>query len=404
MPVYKTPDGRYTYAIETPHEADGNSVVYDHWRENPNAPGQPYVAWDRWSYEAELGDVELRPANPPSSPSQPPAPPPEPSMSAPASVRVIQVTDPSDGDFVPRMYSYWSNAWVNGRSAYVFAGHVDSLPRFFKIDLITAAVERLGSLVGFTGEAEGWYWNADGEIYLINGSRLLRVSPFTGEVRVVFDIAEMYPGCDLWQAHSSLDGRTHSATVRRIVSEGKYPYIATIVCRDGKLIPFPADGNLDESHISGNGRDVVIEENDDMRVINLDTRDTRKLRDIEGALAHIDCGPDFIVGEADKPDPGCCALYRLDRPLTPGNKVTLFLTTNMGHLSVQNNRCLLSDNTHVSLVSLNGGGVIQLFAHGGDIGGYDYQPKANLDPAARVACYMTHRDGRYDVYLAVLPA
>src|SRR4029077_5476730 len=144
-------------------------------------------------------------------------------------IRIIPVTSASDGEFVPRMYSYWPNAWIHGRAAYVFAGHADGMPRFFKVDLTSGNVERLGSMLGFTGTTEGWYWTADGWIMLCDGARLRRVSPFTNEAPVVFDISESHPGCILWQAHSSDDGQTHSATVKQIVSDGAYPAIGTVV-------------------------------------------------------------------------------------------------------------------------------------------------------------------------------
>lgn len=397
MPLIQTPDGRYLFAIETPGEGDGNSVVYDR--------GVP--VWDRFSYEASQGT-----AQPPPSPAPAPSPVPAPTPAPPLSSNpgLMQVSDESDGALLPRMYAYWSNAWVSGQEVWVFAGHEDGDPRFFRVSLITGAVSRYESMVPYRGTTEGWYWDLEGWIYLLDGPRLRRVNPFTREDRIIFDVSEMYRGCDLWQAHSSDDGRTHSATVRRIVEIGKYPYIATMVCRDGKLIPFDAQGNLDESHISGSGSDVMIEENDNLRVINIDTRQTRHMDDAEGALAHIDCGPDYMVGEADKPDPGCCALYYLNRPLTPANKVTLFLTTNMGHVSVKQGRCLLSDTEGLWDVDLQGRGRTFLRAHGMVVPPetppsrqYDYQVKANLSPDAKVACFMSNMGGpRQDIYLLLL--
>lgn len=403
MPLFTTPDGRYTVAWETAGEGDGNSVIYDRGADLAVPwPGAP--VWDRFSHEAGLGasrpPVVLPPVEQPVPVPEPPAP--EPAVPASSSARVLRVTDPSDGDFVPRMYSYWPNAWLHDRHAYVFAGHVDGLPRFFKVDLGSGAVERLGPLLGFTGTTEGWYWDANGWIYLLDGARLMRVSPFTNEARVVFDLAETHPGCILWQAHSSDDGTVHCATVKQVVSDGAYPAIGTVVYRIGRQEYFPAQGALDESQIDATGTYLIIKEDDDNRVINLSTRHTQILRDADGAVGHSDCGPLLLVGEDNIH--GACVKWDLNQPLTPGRRMDLFSTWNMGHISIRGGRCLLSDDTHLSLVSLGGGGVVPLLAHGGDVGGYDNQVKANLDPSGRVATYMIHQGGRFDVYLAVLPA
>ena len=397
MPLYTTPDGRYTYAIETPNEGDGNSVVYVNWR----TPGTPFPVWDRWSYEAGLGadrpPVVLPPEPLPSPAPVPGTPPPEPALPLSRGIKIIPVTNASDGEFVPRMYSYWSNAWLHDRHAYVFAGHVDGMPRFFKVDLGIGSVEPLGPMLGFTGTTEGWCWTSDGWIMLCDGSRLLRVSPFTNEARVVFDIAESHPGCILWQSHSSDDGQTHSATVKQIVNDGAYPAIGTVVFRHGREEYFPAQGDLDESQIDPTGTYLVIKEDDDNRVINLSTRHTQILRDRDGAVGHSDCGPFLLVGEDNIH--GACVRWDLNQPLTPGRRVELFSTWNMGYVSIRGGRCLHSGETHISLVALDGSGETPLLDHGVRSNDYDARVKANLDPSGRVATYMV--EGQ--VFLLVLP-
>lgn len=301
-------------------------------------------------------------------------------------MRVIQVTNDDDGSFVPRMYSYWSNAVVLNE-VYVFAGHEDGTVHFFQVNRDAEVVGRLGSLLPYRGTSEGWRWDIEGWIYLLEGPRLRRVNPFTGEDRVVFDISDAHPGCDLWQSHSSDDGRTHSATVRQIVGGGAYPKLGTVVVRDGQMLFFQAQGSLDESQVTRSGSHVIIKENDDNRVVNLQTRETIIIRDSERALGHSDCGSDFIVGEADKPDPGACGLWDLTQPLTPGRFRLLFPTTNMGYVSTRGGRCLWSNDTHLSLVNLNNGAITLLVEHGGGTS-YDDRVKANLDPTGQVACYM----------------
>jgi hypothetical protein len=238
-------------------------------------------------------------------------------------------------------------------------------------------------------------------VYLLEGPRLRRVNPFSGDDRVIFDISDEHPGCVLWQSHSSDSGQTHSATVKRIVTDGAYPAIGTVVFRHGRQEYFPAQGQLDESALAGDGW-LVIKEDDDNRIINLTTRETRLIRDRERALGHSDCGPDFCVGEADKPDPGACVLWDL-RDLNSGPKI-LFLTTGMGHISVRNGVCLLSDEKYLGLVPLVGPRGAYPFLEHGMIGtDYDHQVFANLDPSGRIVAFMSNRGGRMDLYLAPVP-
>lgn len=394
MPLYTTPDGRYTYAIETPNQGDGNSAVYDNWRGVP--------VWDRWSYEAGLGGSPV--VLPPVAPLPVPVPetPPEPAGNWRRPP--IQVTDASDGTFEPRMMSYWANAFVTGNKAFVFAGHVgDEQPRFFEVNLVTGTVDRLGPLIGFVGTTEGWSWTRDGWIVLCDGPRLRKVSPFTNEAPVIFDISEVQgipKNSQLWQPHSSDDGQTHSATVEQIVETGSYPKVGTVVFWHGQIEYFPARGVLDESAISGDGGYLIIKEDDDNRVITMGTKDTRMIRDGERALGHSDVGPDYMVGEADKPDPGMCGWWDLRQPLTPGRFHPLFPTLNMGYVSVRAGRILHSSETELRLIDRESGAITPLIDHGVRSDNYDDRVKANLDHSGRVATYMVNRQ----VYLLVLPA
>jgi hypothetical protein len=318
----------------------------------------------------------------------------------------LQVTDERDGPLEPRMYPYWANAVVRDGGVYVFVGHADGRPRFIRVDLASRQVERLGPLLSYTGTGEGWHWDAQGRLYLIDGPRLRRVGPLSpGEDEVIFDITETHPGCDLWQSHSSDDGRVHSATVRQIVSNGAYPAIGTVVSIDGQQQFFPAPGALDESHLTGNGRWLLIEDTNDLWIHDLTKMGpSRVIRDTEGALSHCDTGADFIVGE----DNFAGACVRLD--LATGERRILFRTWGMGHVSVRGDRYLFSDATHISLVAPDGSGLIRrLVEHGMVVPPgtpewkkYDFQVQANLDPSGRVACYMTNNGGdRQDVFLLI---
>jgi len=389
MPEIRSDDGRYVLAVQS----DRNVVVYDR--------GRP--VWDRWSYEAGQA-----PTSPPVvevlSPPAVPAPAvPTPITAAPGIPgRPIQVTSATDGDLVPRMYSYWPNAWIDGDSVVVFVGHADGRPRFFRVHARTGTVERLGPCLSYTGTAEGWYWDAEGWIYLCDGPRLRRVNPFDGQDRIVFDISDTQPGCVLWQAHSSDDGQVHSATVQRVVENGTWPKIGTVVCRNGRQEFLPARGVLDESQVTPDGAFLVIKEDDDNRIITLATGEERMLRDADGAVGHSDCGPGIVVGEANLPEPGACVLWDLRQPLSLDRRATLFTTWNMGYVSLRGGRCLHSDATHLSLVDLGNGQRTPVIAHGCASTDYDSRVKANLDPTGRVACYMTNAGGRFDVWLLPL--
>lgn len=375
------------HAIEGGHDLDW---IRDRIRESPE-------------YQEKHGGGSP-PVPPPPVPGRPSAPEPDgpggaPSAPLPAAGggRVYKVTDASDGDFVNRGYSYWSQAWISGGAVYCFAGHVDNRPRFFRVELATGSVQRLGPVLQYEGTSEGWSFDLDGFVYLLDGPRLRRVNPFTAQDSIVFDISDTHPGCILWQSHSSDDGQTHSATVKRIVNDGAYPSLGTVVFRRGTQEYFPANGDLDESQITPEGGWLVIKEDDRNRIIELATRVTRTITNAEGAVGHSDCGPGILVGEDDQH--GACVLWDLRK-----NQVReLFLTWNMGHLSIRGGRCLLSDATRIALVALDGSGVTPLLTHGMvSDGAYDTQVFANLDPTGRIAAYMSNAAGRLDLYLYLL--
>ena len=307
----------------------------------------------------------------------------------------INITHGHDGEFLNRQYSYWSSACYIGTAWYVFVGHADGRPRFFRVE--GQRVDALGPLMSYVGTGEGWSWDATGQILLCRGPERRRVSPLTGEDHLVFSIADDFPGCDLWQAHASDDGRVHSATVRRVMDVGPYAPLGTVVWQEGiGLFYLLAVQPLDESQVSRDGRFLIIKEGDDNRIITLATGEERWVRNADGALGHSDCGPDYIVGEDDQQ--GACV--RVD--LTTLARTPLFPTWNMGHVSVRGGRCLQSDATYLSLVDMTSGERTIVYEHGMTGSGYDYQVHASLDPSGRAACFMSNREGRMDAYLLVL--
>jgi hypothetical protein len=405
-------DNAYTIEAEVEQWARAHGVDWHlHWRNHVYY--RFFEEPERWhTLRYALEDREPGSQPPPSPPSPPPIerppdpPRPAPGPSGPVLNRVVRVTNESDGELVNRQYSYYPSAVILGGQIYVFVGHRDGHPRFFRVSR-EGNVARLGPLLPYTGEAEGWYWNDLGWIYLTDGPRLRCVNPFTGEDRVVFSIEDTHPGCQLWQAHSSDDGGTHSATVQRIVSDGAYPRIGTVVFRYGHLTYYGANGTLDESALTPDGEFLVIKENDDNIIVNLINGEARIIPDAEGAVGHSDCGPGILVGEFSHGDHGECILWNLREPLTMDRRRVLFHTWNMGHVSIRGGVCLLSDRNALSIVSLTGGGVSPFHQHGMTVAdanrAYDFQVRANLDPSGRVACFISNRAGRFDVYLAPVP-
>lgn len=398
MPLVYSEDGKLLFAIDDHNDVqDGipQSAVYDARNMNvlfarhgsgvdggapPNIPGVPIVA-----------------------------PPSVPPVGSTAGARgVLKVTDASDGEFVNRGYSYWPSIWINeGANAFLlFAGHVDGNARFFQVDRSSFAITRVGTpftLQRYIGTTEGWYFDADGWIYLCDGPWLRRVNPMgsDGEDHIVLDISDTHPGCDLWQAHSSDDGQVHSATVRRIVPDGAYPAIGTVVLHHGVQRYYEARDALDESQVTSDGAFLIIKEGNYNRIIDLNVSKAQQIiTDAEGAVGHSDCGPSIIVGEDDQH--GECVLWDLQTMM----RRTLFSTWNMGHVSVRGGRCLLSGPQALSLVPLFGGQLEHLVDHGmvGD-GSYDTQVFATLDPTGRVAAFLTNngtKDNRLDVSLLEL--
>jgi len=332
-------------------------------------------------------------------PAPVPLPPSEPAPSG--SVAPVRVTDERDGEILNRGYSYWPSVYNKGEDVwYAFVGHADGHPRFFKIE--GTAITRLGSLLPFTGTAEGWFWTQSGDVMLCDGPRLLRVNPFTGQQTIALDVSSTHPGCDIWQAHSSDDGRTHSATVRQIVSDGPYPKLGTVVqCASGRLF-YRATGNLDESQITADGSYLIIKETDEQgrlynRIISCDDGgDGYRLNPGE-AIGHSDCGPDFIVGEDSQL--GQC--IRFD-PRTLERR-TLLGTWNLGHVSVRGGRCLRSTLFDLSLINLDGSGETKLLEHGMIGEGYDHQVFGNLSPGGSVAAWVSNQAGRMDLYVCRMP-
>lgn len=372
-------DDRHYYAVQ---QDDGNFVVYD-------VSIQPWVPiWDRWSHERNHTPV----VDPGDIPNLPPASPPS----------VIRLTSPANGTILNRGYSYWPQTYVAGSVvAYTFCGRAGDIPLLLSTDLTTGNVQQVPSPLP-PGTTEGWYWDKYGRIYYPAGKRLIRMDPFrqmTSDV-VVAELA-LDGDFDLWQCHSSDDGTVHSATVRRIVSDGAYPKVSTVIFTpNGQRLFGPGDKELDESQVTADGKYLIIKEGNDNRIVHIPTYAEHTISNADGALGHSDVGPSFAIGEDDQG--GACVRWDFN----PIRKRPFFQTWNLGHVSIQNGKCLISDKTWLYLVDPITGERTSVIQHGSektDGGDYDYQVFANLDPSAKVATYAAYNNGRHDLYLVVLP-
>jgi hypothetical protein len=320
-------------------------------------------------------------------PPQPPLPPPPQPGLRTWSALVLPTTEPIPA----REYSYWSHVVVMGDAVYAMTCSSSNHPTFWRIDA-NGSITNMGPMIKYRGEGEGWYFDHNGEVYLIDGPRLRRVNPFDDQDTVVFDISDRYPNHNLWQAHSSDDGRVHCATVRQNSNDFN-PHIATVFVVDGEKHYVEARGKQDEAHITSNGSHGVIEEDNNNRIITIGTWGEVIINDADGALSHVDCGPSYMVGE----DNINGRAWKIDLPSL--QRTELEQTWGMGHVSVQNGRCLLSNTGSLMWMDLNGGGLTHILDHGmrvpaGVDDPYDYQVKANMDATGTVALYMTNHGGK----------
>jgi hypothetical protein len=221
----------------------------------------------------------------------------------------IRVTNESDGEILPRNYSYWQNinAHAPDRDLFVFAG-TSKGPCMWVVSKRSGAVGVMGPIFSAdnplsNSTAEGWYFHAQKAhiLFCSDDEHLYRYDIGTKRLEVVVDITPFrWMGrFALRQWHSSQDGTVHSATVKKIVDDGPWPNIGTIVYREGFRQPwlyYEAKGNLDESQISRSGEWLLIKEDDDNRIIKVPTGNERIILDKDGAVGHSDNGWNWMVG------------------------------------------------------------------------------------------------------------
>lgn len=289
------------------------------------------------------------------------------------------------GPFHPRLYSDKANSWVapDGRSIYTFGGHVERGAELYCIykGQLNEVVKPLPLGVGTT---ENWYWDRNGWLYVPVNNRLHHYDPLGSDSRIAFEV----PSGELWQCHSTDDGTAHSATLRQ---EGGLPI--TVVSKNGETIFFGALGyTLDESQISRDGSWLMIKETDAdkklwNRFIQLVPNGLEYQLPPGESIGHSDWHFNFVYG-ADAWN-GHAVRYN---PFTR-ERIPIFPTWNMGHVSTRSNYVLWSrQETGALWLGIDTLAPNKIFTHGVTSDEYDLQVRANLSPCGRVATFTLDND------------
>jgi hypothetical protein len=253
---------------------------------------------------------------------------------APYSTEALRISNASDcggKDCVNYVgYSYWRNMnnHVGSDTMLIFLGlRADRGglgPTLFRYNKVTDDVVNAGPLFDSTSpfrnySGEGWYFSATlpTKLYMSDLRKLYRYDVVTRQLGVVFDIrspeAEAVVGNNrvIWQLHSSNDDRVHSATVK----SSSYQDLGSLVYREdtGQYQFYPTPGDFDEAQIDKSGRWLVIKEQNNNRIIDIETGNVTMLLDQDGAGGHSDLGYGYMVA-ADNwfSLPNAMRLWKLD--------------------------------------------------------------------------------------------
>jgi hypothetical protein len=361
---------------------------------------------------------------------------------APYHTEAFRITNASDGEVLPRNYSYWrqTNDHASADHILVFAGIRGAGPTLFSLHKRTGHVEKIGPL--FTGTplegatGEGMYFSAiDPQVlYCAIGSTMMRYRVGDRSLTPVFDASEcMHRRVLLWQMHTAYDDRTHSATVR---DAGTGADLGACVFREagGQFAFIERRGDYDECQIDKSGDWLVIKENvdgrngEDNRIVNVHTLAERTFLDEAGAAGHSDNGFGYIVGEDNwHARSAAVRVWNLaDLDAAPGGALVYHTTewgAGVGHVSHANARRSLPVARQWAWVSnatpknlpraneiitfpLDGSLRVIVVAPNlvqftGDL--YDDLPKGNCDLTGEYFLWVGSPEGRRDLLMVHLP-
>jgi hypothetical protein len=354
----------------------------------------------------------------------------------------FRITNTSDGEVIPRNYSYWrqTNNHAAADHMLVFVGIKGAGPTLFSVDKRTGGVEKIGPLFegtplqGATGE--GMYFSARDPnlLYCSVGSTMMRYHVMDRTLTPVFDASEcMNRRILLWQMHTSHDDRTHSATIR---DAGTGADLGACVFRetDRRFVLIERRGDYDECQIDKSGDWLVIKENvdgrngEDNRLVNVDTLAERTFLDEAGAAGHSDNGFGYMVSEDNwHAKAAAVRVWNLsDLDASPAGMLVYHTTewgAGVGHISHGNahpsmpvarqwawvsnatpaavpraNEILtfpLDGSLRVIVVAPN------LVRFTGDL--YDDLPKGNCDVTGEYFVWLGSPEGRRDLFIVRLP-
>lgn len=363
LPEFFTEDGRYLFV----EQEDGNAVVYD------TISGRYIPVFDRWSYEASIrNQIPTAPTNPIPS---------EPSGSSGSPVLIAKNVNPIG-------MSYWNN--INnhrGSSELKLVLAVDDgliIYTISKDDLRVLITEPIN--VHHTGE--GVYFSAQypSMLYIPQGNTLWRYNIETKQREAAWIVGQN----NLWQCHTSVDDKVHSATIRN----SNYQNICWGAYSTDREWLIDFKGHPDECQIDKSGQWLICKENDDNRIIHLRSGGEKFISNADGAVGHSDVGHGYMVGENDQIGAAVYwSLESLTMELVYGPNIW-----NMGYVSVQNDRCLLSlPDSQLILVQ---GGVSRLVCLAPtDSQDYADRVKANLCPLGEFAVWTARVNGELNAYI-----
>lgn len=207
----------------------------------------------------------------------------------------------ADPGLEPIGYSYWRVLAHDGGKLRVFL----RLGEIFTLVTVDKATEALSlRVLPIKTTAEQCYWSTGkpNEIYVPAWSALKRYNVDTGAWTTVFDLSYWsgVAGANtyLWQCSSSADDMVHACTIRDSES---YARVGCFVYFEGKKSAyFKAEGALDECQADKSGKWLVIKEDENNKVIDLETGDVRVILDRDGAAGHSDLGYGQMLGHSNQ--------------------------------------------------------------------------------------------------------
>jgi hypothetical protein len=257
-------------------------------------------------------------------------------------IRVTSAEDCGGRDCVkPVGYSYWSN--INNHTGsdtmLIFLGmdrrYGGAGPSLFSVNKQTLETRNLGPLFPANStyswsSGEGWYFSHTRpySLYMHYGPRFMRYDVQSRRLETIFDVTQTF-GANryIWQLHSSADDRVHSGTLRESTT---YQMLGCVAYQEDQRQWYfvPRAGAFDECQIDKSGRWLVIKENvdgrnqEDNRIIDLETGSERVLLDENGAGGHSDLGFGYMVA-ADNFNrrPGAVRTWNFDLDVHGGQPV-----------------------------------------------------------------------------------